>query len=179
MSLFFFFFWKFRNISCRACQGKLVLIMASFISRIANFVRYNSKLLGNKLPVKLKHYVKTNQVRFIFRQFILKIDITSTEWKVSKCGVSYGLHFLAIGINTGKYGPEKNRYFDTFHAVERYNSCLKESTFNTVYIRDSDKAKIFKIKNFSFMFYKLDRWFIKHKKSRFWKQGGHFGNHLK
>ena len=33
-----------------------------------------------------------------------------TGWKVSKYGVFYG-------ANTGKYGPEKTPYLNTFHAV--------------------------------------------------------------
>ena len=33
-----------------------------------------------------------------------------TAWKVSKYGVFFGL-------NTGKYGPERTPYLDTFHVV--------------------------------------------------------------
>ena len=33
-----------------------------------------------------------------------------TAWKVSKYGVFFG-------PNTGKYGPERTPYLDTFHAV--------------------------------------------------------------
>ena len=42
----------------------------------------------------------------------------STAWKVSKCGVFFGPYFPVFGLNTGKYGPEKTPYLDTFHAVE-------------------------------------------------------------
>ena len=38
-------------------------------------------------------------------------------WKMSKCGVFSGPYFPASELNTGKYGPEKNTYLDTFHAV--------------------------------------------------------------
>ena len=40
-----------------------------------------------------------------------------TAWKVFKYGVFSGPYFPVFGLNTGKYGPEKSRYLDTFHAV--------------------------------------------------------------
>ena len=56
-----------------------------------------------------------------------------TAGKMSKYGVFSGSYFPAFGLNTerykvreirvifspneGKYGPEKSRYLDTFHAV--------------------------------------------------------------
>ena len=45
--------------------------------------------------------------RFAKNNWRLKAD---TAWKVSKYGVF-------SGPNTGKYGPEKTLYLDTFHAV--------------------------------------------------------------
>ena len=49
---------------------------------------------------------------------------TSSAWKVSKYEVFSGPYFLVFGLvflvsspNTGKYGPEKTPYLDTFHAV--------------------------------------------------------------
>ena len=51
----------------------------------------------------------------------------SHSWKVSKYGDFSGPYFLVFGLNTeiysvfstntGKYGPEKTPYLDTFHAV--------------------------------------------------------------
>ena len=41
----------------------------------------------------------------------------STAWKVSKYGVFSGPYFPVFSSNTGKYGPEKPRYLDIFHAV--------------------------------------------------------------
>ena len=35
----------------------------------------------------------------------------------SKCRDFSGPCFLVFGLNTGKYGPEKAPYLDTFHAV--------------------------------------------------------------
>ena len=43
--------------------------------------------------------------------------IVLTARKVSKYGVFSGPYFPVFGLNTGKYGPEKTPYFDTFHAV--------------------------------------------------------------
>ena len=51
-----------------------------------------------------------------------------TPWKVSKYGVFSSPYFPIFGLyteiygvsfspNTEKYGPEKNPYLDTFHAV--------------------------------------------------------------
>ena len=37
---------------------------------------------------------------------------------MSKNGVFSGPFFLVFGLNTGKYGPEKTPYLDTFHAVD-------------------------------------------------------------
>ena len=37
--------------------------------------------------------------------------MTSIVWKVS-------IYVVFFGLNTGKYGPEKTPYLDTFHAVE-------------------------------------------------------------
>ena len=36
---------------------------------------------------------------------------------MSKYGVISGPYFPVFGLNTGKYGPEKTPYLDTFHAV--------------------------------------------------------------
>ena len=36
---------------------------------------------------------------------------------MSKYGVFFGPYFPVFGLNTGKYGPEKTPYLDTFHAV--------------------------------------------------------------
>ena len=41
-----------------------------------------------------------------------------TAWKVPKIGVSSGSYFPVFSPNTGKYGPEKTPYLDTFHAVD-------------------------------------------------------------
>ena len=40
-----------------------------------------------------------------------------TAGKVSKYGVFSGPYFPVFGMNTGKYGPDKTPYLDTFHAV--------------------------------------------------------------
>ena len=44
-------------------------------------------------------------------------DECNTVWKVSKYGVFSGPYFPAFGLNTGKYGPEKTAYLDTFYTV--------------------------------------------------------------
>ena len=42
---------------------------------------------------------------------------STTAWKVSKYGVFSGPYFPVFGLNTGKYGPEKTPYLDTFYTV--------------------------------------------------------------
>ena len=37
--------------------------------------------------------------------------------KVSKYGIFSGPHFHVFSPNTGKYGPKKTPYLDTFHAA--------------------------------------------------------------
>ena len=45
-----------------------------------------------------------------------------TAWKVFKYGVFSGLYFPVFSPNTGKYGPEKTPYLDTFHTVSKNQS---------------------------------------------------------
>ena len=40
-----------------------------------------------------------------------------TAWKLSRYGVFSGPCFPVFSPNTGKFGPEKTPYLDTFHAV--------------------------------------------------------------
>ena len=48
---------------------------------------------------------------------IAKSSDRITAWKVSKYGVFFCPYFPVFGLNTGKYGPEKTPYLDTFPAV--------------------------------------------------------------
>ena len=50
------------------------------------------------------------------------ISVCHTVWKVSTYRVFSGLYFSIFSPNTGKYGPEKTPYLDTFYAVSV--SCL-------------------------------------------------------
>ena len=49
-------------------------------------------------------------------------------WKVSKYGVFAGPYFPVFGLNTGKYGPEKTPYLDTFYAVSAFLTVTIEKT---------------------------------------------------
>ena len=42
---------------------------------------------------------------------------SNTAWKVPKYGAFSGPYFPILGLNAEKYGPEKNPYLDTSHAV--------------------------------------------------------------
>ena len=43
----------------------------------------------------------------------------TTSWKVSKYGVFSDPYFFVIGLNKGKYGPEKTPYLDNFYAINQ------------------------------------------------------------
>ena len=47
-----------------------------------------------------------------------QVSVNNTKWKVFQYGVSSGLYFPVFSSNTGKYGPEKTAYLDTFHEVQ-------------------------------------------------------------
>ena len=49
-------------------------------------------------------------------QLQLKVE-KKTAWKVSKYEVFSGPYFPVFGLNTGKYGPGKTPYLDTFHVL--------------------------------------------------------------
>ena len=50
-----------------------------------------------------------------------------TAWKMSKYGVFSGPYFPVFSPNTGKYGPEKTLYLDTFHAANPIGDLWKKS----------------------------------------------------
>ena len=47
---------------------------------------------------------------------------------MSKYGVFAGPYFPVFGLNTGKYGPEKTPYLDTFYAVSAFLTVTIEKT---------------------------------------------------
>ena len=53
-------------------------------------------------------------------------DNEYTAWKVFKYGVISGPFFPALGLNTGKYGPEITPYLDTFDAVIVVSTSIPE-----------------------------------------------------
>ena len=50
--------------------------------------------------------------------------IKGTALKVPKYKVLSGPYFPVFELDTGKYGPEKTPYLDTFQAVRYTKSCL-------------------------------------------------------
>ena len=53
----------------------------------------------------------------VLRHERVKRTHSNTAWKASKYGVFSGPYFSVFGLNTGKYGPEKFPYLDTFYRV--------------------------------------------------------------
>ena len=46
------------------------------------------------------------------------MSANNTKWKVFEYGVSSDPYFPVFSPNTGKCGPEKTPYLDTFHEVQ-------------------------------------------------------------
>ena len=62
---------------------------------------------------------------------------------MSKYRVFSGPYFPVFGLNTGKYGPEKTPYLDTFHAVEILHSkCVKKEKQILKLIKTKPREKI-------------------------------------
>ena len=49
------------------------------------------------------------------------LETSHTAWKESKYGVFWGLYFLVLSINTGKYGAGKTLDLDIFRALTTCN----------------------------------------------------------
>ena len=62
-------------------------------------------------------YSRNNLSKMKDGAHIINLDKYDTAWKVSKYGAISGPYFPVFSPNTGKYGPEKTPYLDTFHAV--------------------------------------------------------------
>ena len=63
-----------------------------------------------------------------------------TAWKVPKYEVFSGLYFPVFSPNTGKYGPEKYPYLDTFHAVYISNLVMALGVLATVLLTKITKG---------------------------------------
>ena len=51
---------------------------------------------------------------------------------MSKYAVFSGPYFIVFGLNTGKYGPEKAPYLDTFYAVLEMGDSLSHSYWKQI-----------------------------------------------
>ena len=80
-------------------------------------------------------------------------------WKESKYGVFSGVYFPVFSPNTGKYGPKKTTYLDTFHAVKILENLgkkrLQHSSFTVNFwnfFRAAFLPNISRLENKSFLF---------------------------
>ena len=73
--------------------------------------KYSRRLLTRTLSPK----VSSNNLLLWLMTSLLTLKFTA--WKVSKYGLFSDPYFPAFGLNTGKYGPDKTPYLDTFHKV--------------------------------------------------------------
>ena len=66
------------------------------------------------------------------------ISTANTVWKMSKYGVISGSYFPVFGLNTGKYGPEKTPYLDSF-TQWKYKGSSKLNWKSKVYLATSQR----------------------------------------
>ena len=64
--------------------------------------------------------------------------------EVSKYGHFSGAYFSVFNSNTGKYGPEKTWYLDTFHTMDGLNS-------NVIISKNGDKGLTEKVARLEIM----------------------------
>ena len=92
----------------------------------------------------------------------MSVPVTSiTAWKVFKYRVFSGPYFPVFGLNTGKYGPEKTSYSDTFHTMYKMHIIMQYTHFESLNNIHCTKMK-FSIKD---LFSKCEQI---HKKPRIW-----------
>ena len=78
-----------------------------------------------------QNLVKVSSKEFITLKFLqINRIMRFTAWKWSKYGVSSGPYFPVFGLNTGKYGPEKTPYLNTFHAVIGQKDLKRDKHFS-------------------------------------------------
>ena len=61
----------------------------------------------------------------------------TNAWKVFKYGVFYGPYFPVLVLNTGKNGPEKIPYLDTFHELDVLMWSLKKDVLILISLTSS------------------------------------------
>ena len=71
------------------------------------------------------------------------VCISGTAWKVSKYGVTSGLYFPVLGLNTRNYGPEITPYLDNFHAVQQADNIFGLNPQLLCWQIDTKKLNIF------------------------------------
>ena len=81
-------------------------------------VIYNDRISSFREPLERDWSVPIHNKNLqILATQIFKVYKYIAAWKVSKYGVFSDPYFPVFSSNTGKYGPEKPPYLDTFHAV--------------------------------------------------------------
>ena len=83
---------------------------AKFMSLFLRNIWYALPVLNSDTEIILKFSITEINIFYFFLEIILKRLSSFHCVKTSKYGVS-------SGSNTGKYGPEKTPYLDTFHRV--------------------------------------------------------------
>ena len=79
---------------------------------------------------------------FYYSHIFNSILAGTTAQKVSKYRVFSGPYFPVFGLNTGKYGPEKTPYLDSFYAVYHISVPRNDQYFQGLKILNSVKHNI-------------------------------------
>ena len=108
--VFIFSFMLYKKTKCE------ILIWLFFISGFVNLANGQWSLIPNSLSDSYCKIQESNLPQFILITDHYGLSLL-TVWKVSKYGVFSGPYFPVFSSNTGKYGPGKTPYFDTFHTM--------------------------------------------------------------
>ena len=79
--------------------------------------------MADKTAIERKFGSILSTTRFLYS--VINVYRKITTWKVSKYRIFSGPYFPVFILNTGKYGPEKTPYLNTFYAVKLKNQIAK------------------------------------------------------
>ena len=99
----------------------MIRVTSKFYDKMFRGFRDIERFLKTFFPSKSLHihFNPSQNVSYILLLNDIVVVTNDTSWKVSKYEVFSDPYFPVFGLNTGKYGPEKAPYLDTFHAVWR------------------------------------------------------------
>ena len=107
-----------RQKSCDTICRRYTSILRYPICGFNNWMQ--TRLFCINLKFELQYKCSKNLIKGV-STFLVSNEVyikSPTAWKVFKYGVFFsGPYFSVLELNTGKYGPKKTPYLDTFQAV--------------------------------------------------------------